>query len=1021
MKTHAQLKNISTELAPVLDFDPYAFLDEQMVIKPHLKKWEKDISKFIEQCSGSTITRIINELFLGKISKEDLTDIVDILVKLNTFDEKYKVFYISCNIDEEASLDQLARLDWLRVLNISGFWEWGNFSKISKLRNLNRLIIYDVDTLILTPEIWKLSNLQTIYIKNLKSINFPAEIVDCKWLNELSIINSNLETCPSVIWEISSLKKLNLSQNKLSKLPYSIVSHKLDELNIISNNFDSVPEFKKYPNKLYISWNKLLADLDMITNNSLRNMLKHNITDNLNETIVIKKIKQKITKKEMQEFFDFLEKTGLNKLVASVFLEDCFVSWNCLDRLSTFKNLKKIEFDMINLKYIPIGLSWLKKLKSVEFTGTDTLPNNIWELTNIDNLSIQYVWSLPDSIWNLINLKLLNISNAKLTTVPTWINNLVNLEFLTLIHSEIETIADFIWDLTKLEYLDFSNNKIKKIPDSIWKLSKLKDILLYSNEITNIPENLLKLPVLENVKIRYNKLETLPESIFDYKWDLLFYWNNFDLNKLYKIYNDPRIKNKIIYNRLWFLIQDLIFMYMRKINGGHDGHTYYNENDRPTILNAKQRMIQVKNILWEEVFENDPLEHLKALYNIMILGEMPMITSSFKLILEANGLRGMARRKYKNSSLLYHKYFEKGGQKVDGYELLITVDKNKKFWSKFIGILAKYGRFEEFYAGIKDPEHKKEVINVLFRDIENNKDNLNEQVKNLHTILKVIEWVSTDVEQMDMFTDENSRTYMIDEVLVVGQSSSNNFILWKAKKKYLTWKLNRRNKKKEKIIDDELDRLTDSEEYIKTLSLEEKNQLLSSKKNEIQSSKFTILKQIEKRLVTLYQDSEDKEFKAYIKSFIAMGNKDKIISGSFFLDIPNIGKISSKDFVEKYIVSKNQSWEIQELVTYKTFCIELSEISKKKDLKFEEFKKIIQDKFHVLDESKIKTENNGFLSLMESWEGKMNYDNLQRDMFFENLTSQLWGHKDEWETYDFIQMVHKEKLDILPKVYFADV
>ena len=120
--------------------------------------------------------------------------------------------------------------------------------------------------------------------------------------------------------------------------------------------------------------------------------------------------------------------------------------------------------------------------------------------------------SYDDYITYLTNLKMLSLSNNKLTTLPEWTLNLTNLVRLYLGNNEL-TNLEGISNLTNLEYLDLGKNNLTSLPEAISNLTNLGVLNLANNELTSIPEGISNLTNLTWLYLSSNNLTTLPEGI----------------------------------------------------------------------------------------------------------------------------------------------------------------------------------------------------------------------------------------------------------------------------------------------------------------------------------------------------------------------------------------------------------------------------------------------------------------------------------------------------------------------------
>ncbi|XP_004928289.1 leucine-rich repeat-containing protein 58 [Bombyx mori] len=158
-----------------------------------------------------------------------------------------------------------------------------------------------------------------------------------------------------------------------------------------------------------------------------------------------------------------------------------------------------------------------------------------YEIILLYNNRIQ---SLPNFLNRFCNLKILNVSNNRLTVLPDVFKNcplttlvakhnqLTNeslpksfytakntLRELNLSGNQLNLFPEQIFELTHLKYLYLGSNKIVNIPKDIWKLSGLQILSLGGNQIIEVPENVGHLTSLQALVLSDNLIEQLPASI----------------------------------------------------------------------------------------------------------------------------------------------------------------------------------------------------------------------------------------------------------------------------------------------------------------------------------------------------------------------------------------------------------------------------------------------------------------------------------------------------------------------------
>nr|XP_006813579.1 PREDICTED: leucine-rich repeat and death domain-containing protein 1-like [Saccoglossus kowalevskii] len=227
-----------------------------------------------------------------------------------------------------------------------------------------------------------------------------------KDLRILNLKHSELTIVPSEIGECHELQKLDLSFNKISKIPESLYAlEQLTELNMRSNALTSVP--------------------DEI--GKLKSMKTLNLSSNKIEKIPASLCAlEKLTELNM----------GSNALTSIP------------DEIGKLKSMETLDLSFNKIDKIPDSLCALEKLT---------------ELYMNDNA----LTSVPDEIGKLKSMKTLNLSSNKIEKIPASLCTLEQLTELDMKYNALTAIPDEISKLKSMNILNLDNNKMEKIPDSL--------------------------------------------------------------------------------------------------------------------------------------------------------------------------------------------------------------------------------------------------------------------------------------------------------------------------------------------------------------------------------------------------------------------------------------------------------------------------------------------------------------------------------------------------------------------------
>ena len=142
----------------------------------------------------------------------------------------------------------------------------------------------------------------------------------------------------------------------------------------------------------------------------------------------------------------------------------------------------------------------VSQIKSGELSG-------IKRLTLSENLTHfpMEILSLADS------LEVLDLSNNKLTTLPSELTQLHQLKILFASNNHFDHLPDVIGRCPNLEMVGFKANNIKQVAEDALP-KNLRWLILTDNKIETLPESLGERINLEKLALAGNKLTSLPQS-----------------------------------------------------------------------------------------------------------------------------------------------------------------------------------------------------------------------------------------------------------------------------------------------------------------------------------------------------------------------------------------------------------------------------------------------------------------------------------------------------------------------------
>lgn len=195
----------------------------------------------------------------------------------------------------------------------------------------------------------------------------------------------------------------------------------------------------------------------------------------------------------------------------TLILEDCFIQNLLHFDYEFFPSLRSLTIQRTSLMSIGHTCLFLPSLETLELRDNICL-NRVSSFDNLKRLrrlviSGNYLNSQIYKIGNLKNLEHLEVSNERLLSIPRVISKLVQLKSLDLSNNQISEI-DRLSSLASLERLNLRNNEITDV-STVSKLTSLVVLDLSSNRIEQAPsfQNLTKLRKLSMKKCGLNDVK----------------------------------------------------------------------------------------------------------------------------------------------------------------------------------------------------------------------------------------------------------------------------------------------------------------------------------------------------------------------------------------------------------------------------------------------------------------------------------------------------------------------------------
>ena len=379
---------------------------------------------------------------------------------------------------------------------------------------------------------------KTVHIQDSKNVYFLKLLtLDVNKNNIIVVFNNNnssikLNNCTIIITKSPNLRKLHLTSSKIKQLSF---------------------RHKRYDNliELNISNIKILAPLklDVYMPNLEKLVLKNNGLDEFPSCIFTLQKLQHLT--IINDNITYIP-NDIIKLSNLKYLDISNWRYSHYNQIEVYIPFPNIIWNMFDLE--ELHLSNLSLI---------SLSNNIGRLTNLKllNLYDNNIDSLPASLTKLTKLTTINISVTHIKYLGI-INKLPQLQTIIAHHSRFYTIDESFSKLTNLTHLDLCENYTTYISPAISNLQKLEILDLSVNDITTLPSSFGKLTSLTKLYLTktdmYDENNVYPIDISNCNFGNLTNLTNLNLELNFNIILPNTITNLVKLTALNLGFTDLI-------------------------------------------------------------------------------------------------------------------------------------------------------------------------------------------------------------------------------------------------------------------------------------------------------------------------------------------------------------------------------------------------------------------------------------------------------------------------------
>lgn len=428
------------------------------------------------------------------------------------------------------------------------------YSVITSFVNLKN--ISDVRETIKELKSWNTSDINRITLSNSHLSTLPSELLTIEGLKYLEISGNNIptinlnvlsyaknlmafnvshngieefETESTTHTSAKHLKILDLSHNKLGRVPSNCFYSTRDSLEVLFLSYNQISTFDFYAFSSLVLLKELRLSHNKIVNIGfilypLRNLrilyLDHNLIREINGRV----LDQSISLRDLDLSFNNINLIDDRSFASLKNLSELNLCSNNISSIKeimlrnntrltvldlSFNNLTEIEpgaFSLMeNLNYIGLERAFAMVIKEHVFKGVKARNLTIAG-SNINKIEDRAFISMGDT------LLALNLSSSEIHEVSeNALDELFELSDLDISNNQLSEISFRTYDLRNLRKLNLRNNSIRELkPQSFKYLNSLRELDLSNNDIQTIPAMTFKnLRYVKIFQIAHNKMDSI--------------------------------------------------------------------------------------------------------------------------------------------------------------------------------------------------------------------------------------------------------------------------------------------------------------------------------------------------------------------------------------------------------------------------------------------------------------------------------------------------------------------------------
>uniref|UniRef100_U3KNH9 Leucine-rich repeat protein SHOC-2 n=1 Tax=Oryctolagus cuniculus TaxID=9986 RepID=U3KNH9_RABIT len=348
-------------------------------------------------------------------------------------------------------------------------------AEISRMKKLRHLDCSSNLLESIPPELAGMESLELLYLRRNK-LRFLPEFPSCKLLKELHVGENQIEMLAADhLKHLSSILVLELRDNKLKSVPDEIsLLQSLERLDLSNNDISSLP----------YSLGNLHLKFLALEGNPLRTIRREIINKGTQE--VLKYLRSKI-KDDGPSQSDSVTETAMTLPSESKVNVHAIVTLKLLDYSDKQTTLIPDEvFDAIKNNII-ISVNFSKNQLS-------EIPKRITELKEMVtevNLSFNKLSCISLELCMLQKLTFLDLRSNFLNSLPEEMKSLIRLQVINLSFNRFKILPEVLYHIPTLETILISNNQVGSVdPQKMKTMENLTTLDLQNNDLLQIPPEL---------------------------------------------------------------------------------------------------------------------------------------------------------------------------------------------------------------------------------------------------------------------------------------------------------------------------------------------------------------------------------------------------------------------------------------------------------------------------------------------------------------------------------------------------